>query len=211
MQIQQYWLFVPACFAINMALGPNNLLAVSNGARCGVSAAVLAASGRLVAFAGMIALTALGLDVLLMAPLAVFLALKFIGAGYLVWLGINLMRARPARFASSIGEQREYLTVDRFVHLSRQEFWVAACNPKALLVFTAFFPRFVERSAYVESFVILGATFLVLEVIAIAIYAAIGSRVYSMPSNTTRLTHFNRISGAVMVIFGLLLAWAGQG
>jgi threonine/homoserine/homoserine lactone efflux protein len=46
MSFQNYWFFLPACFALNMAFGPNNVLSLSNGARHGVCYAVLAAFGR---------------------------------------------------------------------------------------------------------------------------------------------------------------------
>ncbi|WP_321896987.1 LysE family translocator [Burkholderia cepacia] len=202
----QYWLFVPACFAINMVLGPNNLLALSNGARSGVRAAILAASGRLVAFAAMIALTALGLGAVLMASRVIYRALQLAGAAYLIWLDVRLMLADPAHLVGVGANRQENQSANHLGRLSRQEFWVAVCNPKALLVFSAFFPNFVERSAYAQSFVILGATFLVLEVFAIAIYAAIGSRVRTL-TNPGRLSGFNRGSGIVMILFGLLLAF----
>jgi threonine/homoserine/homoserine lactone efflux protein len=47
MTFKHYWRFLPACFAINMALGPNNVLTISNGARSGVRSAILAALGCL--------------------------------------------------------------------------------------------------------------------------------------------------------------------
>jgi hypothetical protein len=83
MSFQNYWLFLPACFAINMALGPNNVLSISNGARNGVRCAVLVAFGRLLAFAVMIAIAGLGLGALLLASGTLFTALKFGGAAYL--------------------------------------------------------------------------------------------------------------------------------
>ena len=58
-------LFLPACFALNMAPGPNNLLSVSNSTRYGYRTACLAGAGRLLAFAGMIALASAGLAVVL--------------------------------------------------------------------------------------------------------------------------------------------------
>ncbi|MFS2208496.1 LysE family translocator, partial [Variovorax sp. Varisp36] len=54
MTLSAYLLFLPACFSINMAFGPNNLLSVTNGARHGVSPAVIAARGRRAAVAIML-------------------------------------------------------------------------------------------------------------------------------------------------------------
>jgi threonine/homoserine/homoserine lactone efflux protein len=91
--------------------------------------------------------------------------------------------------------------------LAKQEFLVAVGNPKAILVFTAFFPQFVDRTAYATSFVVLGATFLILELVAIAIYAAIGAYLGAMTNDARGFRWFNRISGSTMIGFGLLLAF----
>src|SRR5690606_41352375 len=64
-----------------------------------------------------------------------------------------------------------YTTLFRSIRgLARQEFLVAIGNPKAILIFTAFFPQFVDMNNYWTSFMIQGVIFLLLEVIAIAAY-----------------------------------------
>lgn len=73
-------LFVPACFALNMAPGPNNLLSVSNASRFGFTAACIAGVGRLVAFIGMIAIAASGLAVVLQTSALAFTVIKVAGA-----------------------------------------------------------------------------------------------------------------------------------
>ncbi|VXB85157.1 Lysine exporter protein LysE/YggA [Burkholderia sp. 8Y] len=201
MSIQTFSLFVPACFAINMAFGPNNMLSLSNGARQGVRASVLASSGRLAAFAIMIAIAGLGLGALLLASQTLFTALKLVGAAYLVWIGIKLIRSGPQSATREEGAAPAGLA-----RLTKQEFLVAAGNPKAILVFTAFFPQFVDRSAYATSFAMLGAIFLLLELVAIVIYAALGARVGSLSRGARGFKWFNRVSGALMVGFGVMLA-----
>jgi len=169
---------------------------------------VFAACGRLVAFAGMIAIAGLGLGALLLASQALFTALKLAGAAYLVWIGIKLIRSGPALLA------REGGVADAgeggpgtFRRLAKQEFLVAAGNPKAILVFTAFFPQFVDARHYAASFALLGATFLVFELVAIAIYALLGARLGTMAGGAGRLRWFNRVSGALMIFFGAMLAF----
>jgi threonine/homoserine/homoserine lactone efflux protein len=206
MSFHNYWLFLPACFAINMAFGPNNVLSLSNGAREGVRLSVAASTGRLVAFASMIAIAGFGLGAVLMASQALFTALKLGGAAYLVWIGIKLLRADPAALAR-IGDDPGRGADGKFRRLAKQEFLVAAGNPKAILVFTAFFPQFVDPQAYAASFALLGATFLVLELVAIAVYAALGARLGTMTGGAHRLRWFNRVSGSLMIGFGLLLAF----
>ena len=172
MPLHTYLMFLPACFALNMAFGPNNVLSLSNGARIGVLHSVIASFGRLVAFTIMIAITGLGLGALLLTSATLFTVLKFAGAACLVWLGIKLLRSKPTEQAVVVTEQagRQGRTGLLLKHC-RQEFYVAAGNPKAILIFTAFFPQFVDRTRYAVSFVVLGATFLALELVAIAIYA----------------------------------------
>jgi threonine/homoserine/homoserine lactone efflux protein len=209
MLFQNYAFFLPACLAINMALGPNNVLSLSNGARDGVRFSICAAFGRLLAFAIMIAIAGFGLGALLLASQTLFTLLKFGGAAYLVWLGVRLFRSGPALLSRSAdmdaagsGKHRGKLR-----RLAKQEFLVAAGNPKAILVFTAFFPQFVDRSAYAMSFVVLGATFLLLELFAIAVYSVIGARLGMIANHASGLRWFNRVSGTLMIGFGLLLVF----
>ena len=89
-------LFLPACFALNMAPGPNNLLSVSNATRYGFRRACTAGIGRIVAFAGMIALAGAGLSVVLQTSEWLFHAIKIVGAAYLLYLAWQLWRSTPA-------------------------------------------------------------------------------------------------------------------
>ncbi|CAN7662726.1 LysE family translocator [Variovorax paradoxus] len=204
MTLSTYLLFLPACFAINMAFGPNNLLSVTNGARHGVSPAVIAAGGRLAAFAIMIAIAGLGMGAVLVASELAFDVIKYIGAAYLVWIGVRLLRA-PAPAAEA--QAADAAAPPSMRALVRQEFTVAAGNPKAILVFTAFFPQFVVPGAYATSYLLLGTTFLLLEVVAIALYAMLGARMRRLANGGRAMRWFNKVSGSMMVGFGLLLAF----
>lgn len=203
MPFETLLLFVPACFALNMAFGPNNLLSITIGARHGLRTAILAAAGRMVAFIMMIAVAAIGMGALLMASEVAFTVVKFLGAAYLVWLGIKILR-------SEVELPPERPDLDRHgVHgFIRQEFLVAIGNPKAILIFTAFFPQFVVPGSYWGSFVMLGAVFLALELLAIALYAYAGTRLSGLMRNARGLRWINRVSGGTMIAFGALLAAA---
>lgn len=205
MPSQTLLLFLPACFALNMAFGPNNLLSMSIGARCGLRTAMIAALGRIIAFIMMIAIAALGMGAVLMASETAFAMVKFLGAAYLVWLGIRILRSKE-KLPSKPARHGRY-EVHGFM---RQEFLVAIGNPKAILIFTAFFPQFVVREDYWGSFLILGAIFLLLELLAIALYAYAGTRLSRVMRNPRGLRWINRISGGTMIAFGVLLAMAGR-
>lgn len=203
MRLETFLLFAPACFAINMAFGPNNLLSLTNAARSGMAPAVLAAAGRLVSFAVMIAIAGIGLGALLAASETVFTAVKWLGALYLIWIGIKLIRSG----APLLRDETRAVSLS-LRKLTAQEFWVAAGNPKAILVFTAFFPQFVDPNSYALSFTILGLTFLIFEVFAIMVYSVIGAKLGRYIRNGRVLKWFNRTSGTLMIGFGLALMFA---
>lgn len=197
------WVFIPASFALNLAFGPNNLLSVTYGAQYGVRFATAAGMARLAAFAPMIAASALGLGALLSASAVAFSVLKAIGAAYLIYLGVRLLRSggRP-RLA---GKAPASLTVWQAM---RAEGTIALSNPKAILIFAAFLPQFIDVNHYWQSYLVVGSIFLVLEVGAIALYATLGSVARAFASH--RLHWLQRASGVGMIVFGGLLLFAKQ-
>jgi threonine/homoserine/homoserine lactone efflux protein len=114
---------IPACFELNMAPGPNNLLSISNATRYGYRASCMAGVGRLLAFAIMIALASAGLAVVLKTSELVFYGFKVVGAAYLLYLAYQLWGAAPEAEFESENVRGELWG------LARQEFLVAAGNP----------------------------------------------------------------------------------
>ncbi|MBD1571919.1 LysE family translocator [Vibrio sp. S17_S38] len=204
MEIWKLIFFIPVCFALNMTPGPNNLLAMNN-ARCyGFQSALIAGLGRVTAFSAMITLTASGLAVVLYASETLFFTIKLLGAAYLLWIAFNLWRSE----ASPIFE------IDRTRNhfgLAKQEFVLAAGNPKAILIFTAFLPQFVDASANAsEQFFILGSTFLVLEMVAISIYAAFGLYLRQWFAKPKMAKRFNRTCAIFLAVSGANLLFSDQ-
>lgn len=198
------WLiFIPACFALNLAFGPNNLLAMTHGAQMGVGFAQRAAMGRLLVFIPMIVASGLGLGLVLSASATLFNAVKICGALYLIWLGIKLWRSASHLDVSANDQTSRSLTT-----AFKAEAIVALSNPKAILIFAAFFPQFVATDAYWQSYALLGAAFLGLEVIAIACYAAFGKLASGFGSG--HLSWMQRGSGAMMCLLGVLLFFSPQ-
>lgn len=200
MDMSSLLLFVPACFALNMAPGPNNLLSLHNASRYGLHTACLAGAGRILAFSGMIALAAMGLAVVLHTSAWLFLTIKLIGAGYLFYIAWQLWRAPVVETALRSGEPRGIW------RLARQEFWVAAGNPKAILLFTAFLPQFVSTESPTpvgEQFLWLGVWFLLLEWAAIAIYGALGAYLQRWFNQPRPRRLFNRISASLLGLAGV--------
>ncbi|MEZ9546742.1 MULTISPECIES: LysE family translocator [Vibrio] len=204
MEIWKLLLFIPACFALNMTTGPNNLLSMNN-ARCyGFQAAFVAGLGRILAFSGMIALAASGLAVVLYTSETLFFLIKLFGAMYLLWIAFNLWRSQASPVAD-IERNKNWFG------LVKQEFALAAGNPKAILIFTAFLPQFVDVSANVNTqFFVLGSTFLVLEMLAISIYAAFGLYLRNWFSKPQMAKRFNKACSVFLALSGANLLVSRQ-
>ncbi|MEZ8167164.1 MULTISPECIES: LysE family translocator [unclassified Vibrio] len=204
MEIWKLMLFIPACFVLNMTPGPNNLLSMNN-ARCyGFQAAFVAGLGRILAFSGMIALAASGLAVVLYTSETLFFLIKLFGAMYLLWIAFNLWRSQASPVAD-IERNKNWFG------LVKQEFALAAGNPKAILIFTAFLPQFVDVSANVNTqFFVLGSTFLVLEMLAISIYAAFGLYLRNWFSKPQMVKRFNKACSVFLALSGANLLVSRQ-
>ncbi|MFF9977685.1 leucine efflux protein LeuE [Streptomyces erythrochromogenes] len=142
--------------------GPNSLYVLSVAARRGVRTGYKAAAGVFTGDAVLMALTAVGAGALLRASPLVFTVVKFLGAGYLAWLAVGMMRgawalwrtrrerdeAGGAAPADPAENERPY----------RRALLISLLNPKAILFLMSFFVQFVDPSyAYPAlSFLVLG-------------------------------------------------------
>ena len=195
-------IFVPAAFALNMFPGPNNVLAMTHAARFGFSTALTASAGRFPPFAAFVLAAAIGLGAVLATSASLFSALKVVGALYLLWLGWRMVRSR-ATAREEAGEGR------RIGELVAREFWTAATNPKAMLVFTAFFAPFVDpaRPAFGQ-ILALGAVALLLEFVAVMLYAFAGTHLGRLTRSPRGLLVVERLSGGALMAAGVALLFA---
>ncbi|MBZ8134035.1 LysE family translocator [Afifella sp. IM 167] len=193
-------LFIPACFAVNCAPGPNNMLAFSNAARLGPAKAFAGGLGRMFAFVILIAITIVGLGAVLAASAEAFFVVKMAGAVYLLYVGVQILR-RARRLAAvdpaSVGIRE----------LMRRDFTVAITNPKAIALFTAFFPQFIDPAYPAwEQLARLGGAFLVLEVAAVAIYVAAGALLKGALRSQGVFVWLNRLVGTALIASGASMA-----
>ncbi|MHC5653147.1 LysE family translocator [Stappia sp.] len=203
------WLaFLAASFVMLAIPGPTILLVVSYALSQGRSVAAAVVAG--VALGDLTAMTAsmLGLGALLATSATLFTALKWVGAAYLVWLGVKLWRAPVATAAPEEATEAPAQTVSP-LRIAAHSYAVTALNPKSIVFFVAFLPLFVDPARpLLGQTVILEATFVSLAALNAAAYglmaAAVGTRL-KRPS--VRRT-INRIGGSAMIGAGLLaVSW----
>lgn len=165
-------LFVAAGLLLNITPGVDLALigarSAGQGFRCGAAAALGVGAGCFVH----VAAAALGLSALIASSAAAFTLLRWLGAAYLVWLGIGLLRAgagaAPAAALPVVGPWRSFV----------QGFLTNALNPKVALFFLAFLPQFIDTTASHKgwAFVLLGAVFAVNGTIVNVAFAALVAR-----------------------------------
>lgn len=169
----QLAVFVLAATLVALSPGANNLLAMQHGMRHGVTEAAIALTGRLMAFAIMLALAIAGLAAVLTRSQTVFELAKWAGVAYLAYLGIRSLRAR------GLGEDNLSDCPDAAGRLmrARREFLTVAANPKALLLFTAFLPQFVDPTRSIAAqLLVLGPLYIAIELVTATVWAFAGHR-----------------------------------
>lgn len=197
MDLSVLTIFIPACIALNMIPGPNNLLSMNNGQRFGLKYALTAGFGRIFAFIIMMFLAATGLATVLYASETLFLIIKIIGAGYLFWVAFQLWHSDVVSIKLNSKPQSLY-------QLFKQEFLLAAGNPKAILIFTAFLPQFVDiKYQPSNQFLILGIIFLIFELCAISVYASFGMFLSSWIEKPSMRKIFNRACAFFIGLIGI--------
>lgn len=197
-------IFIPACFALTLFPGPNNLLAMRNAKQFSLATSVIAGSGRIIAFAVMIFLVASGLAVVLNASESLFLIIKVFGASYLFLMAYQTWTAKIVNTVDS----DEKVGI---LNLCSQEFFLAAGNPKAILIFTAFLPQFVNPQHGIGAqFIVLGSLFLIMEWVAIFCYGLIGIYLRKWFSQAKNRRYFNQGSALLLGGAGLGILFTGR-
>lgn len=198
MPFDTWLLYLITCFGIAVVPGPNALLVLTHGALHGSRRTLFTITGGVLGFAVVLALCALGLGALIQASATGFTVLKVVGGLYLIWLGWGLWRSAP------VSLEPTGATSFRRWSLFRQGLVSALSNPKALLLFTAFIPPFLDphRSVIAQTAAI-ALTYAVVEFVVEYMVASAAHRVRPWLARTGR--RFNKVCGGFFVVFGLAL------
>lgn len=198
------WLaFAAASTALLLIPGPTVLLVLSYALSKGRSVALASASG--VALGDLIAMSAslAGLGALVATSAILFSALKWVGAAYLVWLGIKLLRSAPSGGLDTIPTEREVTPRGVFAHAAG----VTALNPKSIAFFIAFVPQFLQTGApMLPQFAILISTFVILAALNALAYALLADKLRQTVRKPAVITALTRSGGVTLIGMGLFTA-----
>lgn len=193
------WLaFVATAIAMLVIPGPTILLVIGQSLGGGARNALPLAAGVALGDLTAMSLSLAGLGALLAASAAAFTALKWIGAAYLVWLGVKLWRAPVAADAAPPLDARRAM---------RDAYVVTALNPKSIVFFVAFVPQFLDPARpFVTQAAVLVATFVALAALNALAYATLAARLSGAVRRPGLRRWLNRAGGTVLVGAGVAVA-----
>lgn len=202
-------IFTGAALVMNLSPGPSNFYVMSRSLSQGISAGVLSALG--LACGSMIHVVAatMGISALLMTSATAFTVLKYAGAAYLIWLGIECIRntgntERAAVVAVPPKSAREIFVESVAVEL---------LNPKTAMFFLAFLPQFVDPSigSVTSQFLILGLI-ITISGLPCDLFIALASGRASglIAENAPFRRALDRVSGGILISVGVFVAAAGD-
>ncbi|RMX06555.1 lysine transporter LysE [Corticibacter populi] len=209
------WLtFFAACWVIAISPGSGAVLSMSHGLSYGWKRSSATIAGLQLGLALIFIIAGAGVGSLLVASETAFLAVKLVGAAYLMYLGVRQMRMRPAS-PQAIAEAESALTADPAHHRIRRDgglrwqqrmlagFLTNATNPKGILFMVAVLPPFIDPNRpLLLQLLILGGTLCCVDVIVMNGYAASASLLSRWLRGYRAQLWQNRIFGGLLVLIG---------
>lgn len=201
MSFETWITFVFASSALLLVPGPAMIFMFGLALNQGLTKALLALPGLMLGLAASITFSLLGAGVVLLASAELFAALKFLGAAYLVYLGVQLWSSDPTGLG---GEQ---LGSAKQKSLFWPAFLIALLNPKGLVFFIAFLPQFIDKtSTPLPQFLVLGSTFSIIALAAAVASALAGNGLRQRARSRIALQILNKFGGGFLVSAGIFAA-----
>jgi threonine/homoserine/homoserine lactone efflux protein len=207
-QASTFLLFAGATIVMLVVPGPAVLYVVSRSVAQGRGAGLVSVLGVHAGSVVHVAFAALGVSALLYASATAFTVVKYAGAAYLVFLGVQKLRRR-----GSAGELVAVPAAPR-ARLFGQGVVVNVLNPKTALFFVAFLPQFADpaRGPVALQILVLGCTFIALGVVSDGAYAVLAGALAERLRRVRRAGRvLDRSSGVALIGLGAAAALAGDG
>lgn len=199
-----WWLtYLLTTSILSLSPGSGAINTMSTGISHGYRGAVASIAGLQLGLTIHIVLVGIGLGALISQSLLAFEVLKWLGAAYLIWLGICQWRSAGAidlnALASSMPRRR----------LFKRAILVNLTNPKSIVFLAALFPQFIiAHQPQAAQYVVLGVTTVVVDIIVMIGYATLATRISGWVKAPKQMQLLNRIFGSLFMLVGVLLASA---
>ncbi len=198
MSIENWIWFCAIEFVLCLSPGPSVLLVSSLAITGHGKSALIATAGVLTANAGYFLAAVLGLAAVISVSIDAFYIIKWVGAGYLIWVGAKMIIQAFSNPETPVSEPSPLKALS-------QGFVTQAANPNLLFYFSAILPQFVEPTASASiQVLILGFSSLAIEGLVLYLYTRIGRSVKQASTPQVR-NILNKIGGGMLVGSGILL------
>lgn len=201
--------FAGLAFALIIVPGPSVMFVISRGVALGCRAALLTVAGNAAGVYLQVLLVAFGLGVIVERSTVAFTTVKLLGAGYLIWLGVQAIRHR--RRLATLLTTTEAVRPHRTVLLDG--FIVGAANPKATVFFAAILPQYIQPAGAPAALqmAVLGLIFIAIAVLSDGIWGLVAGTARNwFAGSPRRLERIGGTGGLVMVALGMELALTGR-
>jgi len=206
---QSWFIYLTLAILAALTPGPAILLITTNATLYGWKKSVFAALGNIFGLFCMGIVTVAGLGVILESSILVFNVVRYLGAAYLIYLGVQLFLQKKGRVEANNSKAQQNNISRR--KLFFQAFGVAVSNPKAIVFLTALFPQFVNvQEPLAIQFVILITTLMVVSFSFLMFYAFLTDRVRGWLNMSGRDSIVRRASGLFFISIGILLGASSQ-
>lgn len=202
MTIEVWLAFVVTASVILVMPGPTLIYVVGQSLTHGKKASVPLSIGVISGDALCISLSLMGVSALLTLFSTAFLVIKYLGAAYLIYLGIKMLKENTDLNSGTI-ENKSYNSKA----ILRNIFLVNALNPKGIIFYSAFMPQFINPQQNVlPQFGILAITFLTLALINVVGYSLLASNAGNLFKSQRFTKMFNFTGGLSLICAGLYSA-----
>jgi RhtB (resistance to homoserine/threonine) family protein len=210
LSLQHLGWFIAAGLLLNLTPGPDVLYIVTQSLRRGARVGVVAGLGITAGCFVHVAAAAVGVGALLASSSLAFSLLKWLGAAYLLWMGLRMLLSRQAAAQPLPAEP---VVQQGLKSIFLGGFMTNLLNPKVALFFLAFVPQFIDPAAPNKAlaFILLGTLFNLNSVAVNVAYALLSAALARRMTAVQRAMHtMERAAGLMFIAFGLRLALTEQ-
>lgn len=202
MAVEVWLALLSAAILISLSPGAGAATAMSYGLSHGVRGAAPAVAGLIAGYGTQLLIVAVGLGGVVAASPTLFQAFKWIGAGYLVWLGISLWRSRDGiKLGNTRGVRRRQHFLSAYL--------VNITNPKGIIFLVALVPQFMDPALpRGPQLAVIAATLLIVDWSVMTGYSTLASRLRVLMQSPRAIQWQNRLSGTALILAGLVLSTA---
>jgi len=213
--MNQYLLYLVIVTITVASPGPGVILTLSNALRFGTKPALAGALGISLGILLIAIISATSLGVLLSTSALAFSIFKYMGAAYLIYLGIKLWRSPAIKLEENTENQlpvpHKLQYYRQYKHRFKEGLLVSVLNPKPIFFFMSLFPQFINHEqSYLLQFSYLTLTFCMMILVIHTIYILGANSIKTWLLSPKGSKTVNRAGGTVFVLFGFGLATSNR-